>query len=875
MELFRRSRPQQGEAPPTLSSLLAESVDSALAEQAQTFRRPHVLQTAVYIIASAVILASFLITFLSEGWNLLSLLLAVAEVLLLFTHGTPLLINVTRTLAISTEGIETRDVFKRRSIPWWEVQRILAAEDLSRFRAEGVRSRLTADTSAYPPDTRIAIYRALRSHLSLHQQDLQSWPQGAPLVRFVKANGLGLALFAAVMIVTALVGTQVLPEGNVLGLRCAYASDYLREKYDLPERHGCVILRVNQGTGAYRAGLREGEMIVAVEDVPVTSGPQFTVYWESLETRTQRFTVVRPGETDEVTLKVALGGHGRLPEYDPEDPYFFYLRARGAEDSSQAIRDFTKAIELAPDFDLAYVYRGALYTEANVPDLALADLDKAIELDPELTEAYRERAWLDVFIGAYEFAAADSETAIALDGCEGSFETYNYDCHLSHLTLSLAYGERGDPDSLRRGVEEAERAAAFYPERPRSYYLAAYYLASLEEFERAQDYAATYLQNAQDFGEPGNLIDWAQRLLSGNVVPDEGEDLASGSELEPSALFVDCCFAGDIDAEGEPSFTIVLFAAERSREAPQTVRYLTPDRSQLWAFFEFDNAANVKNVYWEWTQNSERQSVGFEAWPRANKGRAWIRLENRFPDENSENTLLLRFDDGEPVTANFYLRNDPYIGAVAFSNDPDAGQPLLFYAGEPGQIFAHFEYIGAPLEHGLAFFVEKDGAQIAAETIEVAGSGLLTVPVALPPTVTPGVIDVRIYLDGKLVRSGALALTTPEIASSPPFESLVVGLEPDGNGNILRITRDLSRNTPEFYYFVGPFHMPAASTLSIRWLINGVPLGGGPETIPGSENGSTMLSFVPGNNGYLEPGEYRVVVSLDTQPVYADVVVVR
>jgi len=36
-----------------------------------------------------------------------------------------------------------------------------------------------------------------------------------------------------------------------------------------------------------------------------------------------------------------------------------------------------------------------------------------------------------------------------------------------------------------------------------------------------------------------------------------------------------------------------------------------------------------------------------------------------------------------------------------------------------------------------------------------------------------------------------------------------------------------------------------------------------------------MLSFVPGNNGYLEPGEYRVVVSLDTQPVYADVVVVQ
>ncbi len=875
MEFFRKLGPRPVEPPPTLASLLAESVDPALVEHEHTFRRPHVIQTVAYLAVSAVILILFLIAFRSAGWNLVSLLLAVAEVLLLLTHGTPVLISVTRRLTISAESIENRDLFRRRSVSWWEVQQVLAADDLSRFKVEGVRNSLTVDTSAYPAATLTAIYRVLRAHLASHQLDLQPWPQGVPMVRFAKANALSFGLFAAIMVLTVLVGARFLPQGNVLGMRCSYASGYLREKYDLPDRHGCVVLRVNEGTGAYDAGLREGDLVVALEGVPVTSGPQFTIYWESLDKRTQGFTVVRPGEVDEVTLKVTLGGHGRLPAYDPEDPYFFYLRARGADDSSQAIRDFTRAIELAPDFDLAYAYRGALYTEANVPDLAIADLDKALELDPELAEGYRERAWYNIFTGQYDAASADAGKAIELDACNGSFETYNYDCHSNHLYMSLAYGERGDPEGLRRGVEEAEAAARFYPERPRPYYLAAYYLASLEEFGPAQDHAVTYLKNAEEFGEPGNLIDWAQRLVSGNVVPDEGGDPAVGGQLEPSALFVDCCLGVDDEPGGEPAFTHVTFAAEREVDAPQGVRYLTPDRGHLWAYFEFDNAANAQNIYWEWTQNSERQTVGFEAWPGMNKGRAWIRLENRYPDEASENTLLLRFDDGEPVTMNFYLRSDPYVGAVAFSADAEGAQPLLFYSGQPGQLFARFEYIGEPLEYGLAYSVEKDGAQITDGTVEVPGSATLTVPIDLPPTVTPGVIDVRLYLDSKLLRSGALALTTPEIAASPPFERFLIGLEPDGNGGLLRITSDLSRNTPEFYYFVGPFHMPEASTLSIRWLINGVPLGGAPETVPGSESGSTMMNFVPGNNGYLEPGEYRVVVTLDTQPVYADVVVVR
>ncbi len=875
MKSYRWRRPQTAEPSPTLSSLLAESVDVALADQTQTFRRPHFLQTAVYVAASAVVLVAFLFAFVSDGWNLISLLLAVAELVLLFVHGTPVLVNVTRILTISPEGIESRDIFARRSIPWWEVQRILSAEDLSRFRAEGIRSRLTVNTSAHPPDTRAAIYRVLRSHLSRYQRELQPWPQGAPLIRFAKANGIGIGLFATAMILTALVGPSVLPQGNVLGLRCAYASDYLREKYRLPELHGCVVLRVNEGTGAYRAGLREGDMIVRVEGVPITSGPQFTIYWESLEKHTQEFSVVRPHDTNEVKFKVTLGGSGRLPEFRPDDPYFYYLRARGADDSSQAIRDFTKAIELAPDFDLAYVYRGALYTEANVPDLATADFNKAIELDPRLSEAYRERAWLHIRFAEHEAAQGDAERAIELDGCAGGFETYNYDCHLNHLYRSMALGERGDPDNLRSAVDDAKKAAAFYPGRPRSYYLAAYYLASLEQIEEAKNYAARYLESAAQFGEPGNLIDWAQRLVSGSGFPDQGGDVVSSEKLEPSALFVETSADNDIDPNGEPTITLIAFSDKRTAEAPDSARYLTPDRQYLWAYFEFDNAAKVRSIYWEWTQNSSIHSAAdMQNWPGTNKGHAWLRLENRLPNENSENKLLLRFDEDVPVETPFHLRKDPYVGPLTFYDDATATRPILFYSGEPAQLYMTLEYIGALPKTGLAWFAEKDGAQIASDVIEVSDSGKLIVPLALPAGLRPGLVDLRIYLDGALVRNAALAVAPSEIVASPPFDGFQIGLERDNAGSITKVTKEISRNTPAFRYFVGRFHMPEGSSVTIRWLRNGTPLSFIAETIRSGDNGTSLNGAVQGTDGQLEPGEYQVVVTLDTQPVYADVVIV-
>src|SRR5438105_14575624 len=64
--------------------------------------------------------------------------------------------------------------------------------------------------------------------------------------------------------------------GSILGLRCSTASRFLRDRYQLDERPGCVILRVDGRSGAEHAGLRVGDKIVAIGNVPITSGRQFS-----------------------------------------------------------------------------------------------------------------------------------------------------------------------------------------------------------------------------------------------------------------------------------------------------------------------------------------------------------------------------------------------------------------------------------------------------------------------------------------------------------------------------------------------------------------------------------------------------------------------
>jgi tetratricopeptide (TPR) repeat protein len=84
-------------------------------------------------------------------------------------------------------------------------------------------------------------------------------------------------------------------------------------------------------------------------------------------------------------------------------------------DLSGALIDYSKAIELKPDFAEAHCVRGVV--EQTKGDLkgALADYNKAIELKPDLVEAYNNRGYAKQIKGDLDGAEADYDKVIELN----------------------------------------------------------------------------------------------------------------------------------------------------------------------------------------------------------------------------------------------------------------------------------------------------------------------------------------------------------------------------------------------------------------------------------------------------------------------------
>ena len=85
------------------------------------------------------------------------------------------------------------------------------------------------------------------------------------------------------------------------------------------------------------------------------------------------------------------------------------------EDYYGAIADFTKAIEIDPDYDYAYARRGDvnLYSKKDYY-AAIADYTKAIEIDPNYDYAYASRANAKEELGDLNGACADWKEAARL-----------------------------------------------------------------------------------------------------------------------------------------------------------------------------------------------------------------------------------------------------------------------------------------------------------------------------------------------------------------------------------------------------------------------------------------------------------------------------
>ena len=80
----------------------------------------------------------------------------------------------------------------------------------------------------------------------------------------------------------------------------------------------------------------------------------------------------------------------------------------------RAVQVLDRAIEIQPDFAMAYVLRGTAYAEMREFDEALDDLDKAISLDPsDALQAHLARSNVYTQLGEYDRAIQDGEAALS------------------------------------------------------------------------------------------------------------------------------------------------------------------------------------------------------------------------------------------------------------------------------------------------------------------------------------------------------------------------------------------------------------------------------------------------------------------------------
>ena len=123
----------------------------------------------------------------------------------------------------------------------------------------------------------------------------------------------------------------------------------------------------------------------------------------------------------------------------------------------EAIDEYTKAIELDPNYAMAYSNRAAAYLYKGQYDLVMADCNKAIELDPELAMAYNNRGAAYATKGELDQAIADFDKAIELAP----------ELAMAYNNRGAAYATKGELD---KAIADFDKAIELDPDYAKAYF---------------------------------------------------------------------------------------------------------------------------------------------------------------------------------------------------------------------------------------------------------------------------------------------------------------------------------------------------------------------------------------------------------------------
>jgi len=217
----------------------------------------------------------------------------------------------------------------------------------------------------------------------------------------------------------------------------------------------------------------------------------------------QAFVYVEQGDYEQ-----AIADYTKAIELDPGDAGVYYYRGfaytdlgnyekaiadyikagnayRELGDYEQAVAAYTEAIELNPNYAVAYFYRGLAYVDLDKYDQAVTDYTKAIELDPNYAAAYNRRGLAYNELKEYALAISDFTKAVELDS-----------------DLAFAYSNRGWAysrlENYELALQDFKKSVELNPNNARVYYYRGLTYANLEN----TDNAISDLEMALQLSEP-------------------------------------------------------------------------------------------------------------------------------------------------------------------------------------------------------------------------------------------------------------------------------------------------------------------------------------------------------------------------------------
>lgn len=183
-------------------------------------------------------------------------------------------------------------------------------------------------------------------------------------------------------------------------------------------------------------------------------------------------------------------------------------------DYEKAIADYTKAIQLKPDYAEAYNNRGISYSNRKQYDKAMDDYSKAIKLNPDYSIAYCNRAGIFIDYGMYKEALKDLRKAIKLNPYSDK-----------------AFGEFAQVQLLQGNNKEAlikiNSAIHLNEDEYQWYFLRSFILVNLKQYENALHDARISLRMAKRSSTKEVIIEIEKHL----EFVESLHDNANGKEL--------------------------------------------------------------------------------------------------------------------------------------------------------------------------------------------------------------------------------------------------------------------------------------------------------------------------------------------------------